>query len=138
MKALDPLTFTVQLGQFYEKSKESGTVAVTMKRSKASSDSNLKLKLNVVTSRRLVRASKTKQTLPKGSEEAMKSGIATEDVRYPCLVRAVYKNQKISTMVAPDDFNKFQNAYGTIIKAYMDSLKKKERTKKNKKPKTSH
>ncbi|KAG0176486.1 RNA-binding signal recognition particle subunit srp14 [Apophysomyces sp. BC1034] len=83
-------------------------------------------------------ASKIKKEIPKGGEEAIKSDVPADDVRYPCLVRAAYKNKKISTMVAPDDFNKFQTAYGTIIKAYMDSLKKKERTKKSKRPKTSN
>ncbi|KAI9364291.1 signal recognition particle, SRP9/SRP14 subunit [Pilaira anomala] len=117
MKDLDILAFTVELGQFYEKSKTAGTVAVTMKR---------------MTGPRLVMVSKVKKALPKGGE-AVVSAPKKDDVQYPCLVRAVYKKQKISTIVAPEDFDRFQNAYSTIIRAYMDSLKKKDRSKKVKK-----
>lgn len=117
MKDLDPLAFTVELGQFYEKSKTAGTVSVTMKR---------------MTAPRLVKASKVKKAMPKGGDAVVEN--ATEsDVQYPCLVRAVYKKNKISTIIAPDDFDRFQNAYSTIIRAYMDSLKKKDRSKKVKK-----
>ncbi|KAG1170686.1 hypothetical protein G6F70_007548 [Rhizopus microsporus] len=114
MKELDPLTFTVELGQFYEKAKTAGNVSVTMKR---------------MTAKRLIRASKVKKEMPKGGD-AVVNNSNNSDVQYPCLVRAVYKNQKISTIVAPEDFQKFQNAYGTVLRAYMDTLKKKDRSKK--------
>ncbi|CEP14606.1 hypothetical protein [Parasitella parasitica] len=109
--------FTVELGQFYEKSKTAGTVSVTMKR---------------MTATRLVKASKVKKEMPKGGGTVVAS-TENDSVEYPCLIRAVYRKNKISTIIAPDDFDKFQNAYSTIIRAYMDSLKKKDRSKKVKK-----
>ncbi|KAG2233906.1 signal recognition particle, SRP9/SRP14 subunit [Thamnidium elegans] len=124
MKDLDVLAFTVELGEFYEKSKTAGTVSVTMKR---------------MTAPRLVMTSKVKKVMPKGGELVVENP-TRDDVKYPCLVRAVYRKQKISTivqynfiLVSPDDFDRFQNAYSTIIRAYMDSLKKKDRSKKAKK-----
>ncbi|KAG1087241.1 hypothetical protein G6F42_020680 [Rhizopus arrhizus] len=115
MKELDPLAFTVELGQFYEKSKTAGNVSVTMKR---------------MTANRLIKTSKVKKEMPKGGS-AVVANAEAEDVQYPCLVRAVYKKNKISTIIAPDDFDRFQNAYSTIIRAYMDTLKKKDRSKKS-------
>ncbi|KAI9310920.1 signal recognition particle, SRP9/SRP14 subunit [Dichotomocladium elegans] len=122
MKELDPVAFTVQLGRLYEQSRKSGTVSVTMKR---------------MTERRVVMATKTKKETPKGGEAVLDKTRNPEDVQYPCLVRATFKNTKLSTVVPVEDLDKFQNAYTTVIKAYMDSLKKKERTRKPKKQKTA-
>ncbi|CAO3597414.1 unnamed protein product [Absidia cylindrospora] len=83
--------------------------------------------------RRLALAQKVKKTLPKGGELVVEG----KSDRYPTIVRATYKDTKISTIVTPDDFNKFQSSYGTVIRAYMDTLKKKERSKKVKKPKAN-
>ncbi|KAG1151900.1 hypothetical protein G6F37_004218 [Rhizopus arrhizus] len=116
MRELDPLAFTVELGQFYEKSKTTGNVSVTMKR---------------MTATRLIKASKIKKEMPKGGDAVVNND--SQDIQYPCLVRATFKNQKISTIVAPEDITKFQNAYSTVIRAYMDTLKKKDRSKKVKK-----
>ncbi|GBB86214.1 hypothetical protein RclHR1_12650007 [Rhizophagus clarus] len=48
---------------------------------------------------------------------------------YSCLVRAVYGNSKISTLVSPSDTDKFITGYSNILKVHMDSMKKKERKK---------
>ncbi|KAI8381555.1 signal recognition particle, SRP14 subunit [Radiomyces spectabilis] len=119
MKELDPVTFTVELGRFYEATRGSGAVSVTMKR---------------MTAHRLTRAKKISKMVPKSADKVLETKV-DEDVQYPTLVRATYKDKKISTMVSPDDFEKFQNAYSTVIRAYMDALKKKTRTKKAKKTK---
>ncbi|RKO88001.1 hypothetical protein BDK51DRAFT_39090 [Blyttiomyces helicus] len=50
------------------------------------------------------------------------------DVEFPCLVRAVCGTAgktKISTLVLPADTDRFQDEYGNIVLAHMDSLKKK-------------
>ena len=49
-----------------------------------------------------------------------------------CLMRVVYKNEKISTIVHAKDVNKFQLAYCNLLKSNMDGLKrqKKQKTKK--------
>jgi len=48
---------------------------------------------------------------------------------YSCLVRAVYGDIKISTLVSPPDTDKFITGYSNILKVHMDSMKKKERKK---------
>ncbi|SAM07843.1 hypothetical protein [Absidia glauca] len=118
MKDVDPVAFTVELGRLYELSKTSGNVSVTMKR---------------MTRHRLLKLQKVKKCLPKGGDAVVQGGLD----EYPTLVRATYKDTKISTIVSPDEFNKFQTSYGTVIRAYMDTLKKKERSKKVKKQKST-
>merc|ERR1712105_52866 len=55
-----------------------------------------------------------------------------EPSEYMCLVRAVFKNEKISTVVHSKEVNKFQLAYCNLLKSNMDGLKrqKKQKTKK--------
>ncbi|RUP21986.1 hypothetical protein BC936DRAFT_139138, partial [Jimgerdemannia flammicorona] len=68
-----------------------------------------------------------------------------DDREHPCLVRAVYKKTKISTLVHASNTDRFQFNYGNIVKVHMDSLKKKDRKAKtalkkrtaNKKPKAT-
>ncbi|GAB5586313.1 RNA-binding signal recognition particle subunit srp14 [Umbelopsis nana] len=50
-----------------------------------------------------------------------------DNQEYLCLIRAKYKNENISTRVNGAEYEKFQQAYSNIIKAYMDALKKKDR-----------
>ncbi|CAO3587477.1 unnamed protein product [Absidia cylindrospora] len=118
MKDIDPTTFTVELGKLYELSKVSGNVSVTMKRSNERT---------------------TIETGVQDEEDHAKgwrSCCQWKIDEYPTLIRATYKDTKISTIVSPNEFNKFQSTYATVIRAYMDTLKKKERTKKTKKQKT--
>ncbi|CAF2647199.1 unnamed protein product [Rotaria sp. Silwood2] len=51
-------------------------------------------------------------------------------VEYKCLVRAVYGSKKLSTVVSSKDINRFQLAYANLLKANMDSLKKKAKENK--------
>ena len=55
-----------------------------------------------------------------------------EPAEYQCLVRAVFRKQKISTVVHSKEVNKFQLAYCNLLKNSMDGLKrqKKQKTKK--------
>ena len=48
---------------------------------------------------------------------------------FMCLMRAVYKNEKISTIVHPKDVNKFQMAYCNLLKSNMDGLKRQKKQK---------
>ena len=50
---------------------------------------------------------------------------AHEYAEYKCLVRAVYGSKKLSTIVSSKDINRFQLAYSNLLKANMDTLKKK-------------
>ncbi|KAK9711636.1 RNA-binding signal recognition particle subunit srp14 [Basidiobolus ranarum] len=96
---VDNNSFLTQVTRFFEKSKTSGTVYLNMKRF---------------------------------DHEAKKKGSTievTEETEYSTLVRASCGNAKISTLVQPNDFEKFLDAYGNIMKVQMDALKKKERKK---------
>jgi len=52
-----------------------------------------------------------------------------EPSEHKCLIRVVLGNKKISTVVSQRDVNKFQLAYANVLKANMDGLKKKEKSK---------
>lgn len=52
----------------------------------------------IVTAPRLVMANKVKKVMPKGGDVVVQS-TPESDVQYPCLVRAIYKKNKISTIV---------------------------------------
>jgi hypothetical protein len=49
----------------------------------------------------------------------------TDGIEYKCLVRAVYRSKKLSTVVTAKDINRFQLAYANLLKVNMDTLKKK-------------
>ena len=49
---------------------------------------------------------------------------------YVCLVRAAAAKRKIAAAVPAKDAARFLESYGTILKAHMDGLKKKEKAKK--------
>ena len=44
-------------------------------------------------------------------------------------MRAVYKGEKISTVVNAKDVNKFQMAYCNLLKSNMDGLKRQKKVK---------
>jgi len=54
-----------------------------------------------------------------------------------CLFRATNGKKKFSTVVMHKDVNKFQQAYGTVLKANIDNLKKRDKAKKSKKAKAT-
>ena len=49
---------------------------------------------------------------------------------YVCLVRAADAKRKIATSVTAKDAPRFVESYGTILKAHVDGLKKREKAKK--------
>eukprot|EP00887_Chlorella_sp_A99_P001824 scaffold19.g1824.t1 len=51
---------------------------------------------------------------------------------YVCLVRATDGKRKLSTSVAGKDVARFHDSYTTIMRAHMDTLRKRERTRHNK------
>ncbi|KAJ2955437.1 hypothetical protein NQZ79_g8555 [Umbelopsis isabellina] len=107
MRELDPISFTVELGRFYEQAKTSGTVYVTMKR--------------------LTREPSQGQRKRKLEDTTMAEATELENKEYVCLIRAKLHKESISTRVNGAQYEKFQTAYSNIIKAYMDALQKKDR-----------
>ncbi|CAF1439546.1 unnamed protein product, partial [Didymodactylos carnosus] len=51
-------------------------------------------------------------------------------IEYKCLLHAKFGSKKLSTVVSAKDVNRFQLAYSNLLKANMDTLKKKEKEKK--------
>lgn len=69
-------------------------------------------------------------TMKRTNEKARK-GKDKNQGEYKCLVRATDgKHKKISTIVPVKELEKFKDSFGTILKAKMDGLKKRERKRK--------
>lgn len=101
---LDP--FLNELTKLYENTKKSGTVWVTLKRS-------------------------TLQRQKKRKKPEETPAQAAEAPEFRCLVRATDGKKKISCSLTAKDHQRFQTSYATVLKAHMDSLKKKEKNKKS-------
>ncbi|KAL2636153.1 hypothetical protein R1flu_007632 [Riccia fluitans] len=105
MVLLDTDPFLNELTKLYENNRESGTVWVTLKRSTL------------------------KPQRKRKPEDTTDAG----DTQFRCLVRATDGKKKISAALTAKDHQRFQMAYATVLKAHMDSLKKRD--KKDKKEK---
>ncbi|PKA54627.1 Signal recognition particle 14 kDa protein [Apostasia shenzhenica] len=103
MVLLQPDPFLNELTNMYERTKEKGSVWVTLKRS------SMKCK------------AKRKKLENSG-----------EIIDYRCLVRATDSKRTISTVLSAKDYLRFQASYATILKAHMNALKKRERKDKKK------
>ncbi|CAK0787488.1 hypothetical protein CVIRNUC_010708 [Coccomyxa viridis] len=68
-------------------------------------------------------------TLKRSNLKPRKSKKSHEGLPYVCLVRATDGKRKISTTVTAKDYSRFQESYATILKAHMDALKRREKTK---------
>nr|CAH8819382.1 unnamed protein product [Trichobilharzia regenti] len=98
---LDNDTFLTSLHKFFNQSKSSGSLYITMKRY----DGRVK-------------------PIPKRSQKAKDAHVASEN---SCLIRATLGNQKISTVVHQKDMNRFNQAYSNLLKANIDGLKKRDK-----------
>ncbi|XP_054714303.1 signal recognition particle 14 kDa protein-like [Uloborus diversus] len=104
MVLLENEAFLSELTRLFQKSRNSGSLYITMKRY----DGRNRPKPNL--------SRPTSVPLPAVSE-------------YKCLIRAHVGNKKISTVVNAKDVNKFQLAYSNLLKGNMDGLKKKDKKK---------
>ncbi|CAI5964208.1 unnamed protein product [Closterium sp. NIES-65] len=72
---------------------------------------------------------------PKGGEKAGGDDVEEDEssaAEYRCVVRATDGKRKISTLLGPREHAKFQAAYALVLKAHMDSLKRKEKRERKK------
>ncbi len=107
--------FLLELTKLFQQQrlKTSGSLSLTMKRY----DGRTKPKAKLTKKQRLEQ---------KNSPSNSSNTPTTHDsVEYKCLVRAVYGSKKLSTVVSAKDINRFQLAYSNLLKANMDTLKKK-------------
>lgn len=108
MVLLENDTFLVELTSLYQKTRNSGTVNLTMKKYDG----------------------RTKPTPKPDSKARYKPPSAPEPVQQDlCLIRASNGKKKISTIVSAKDINRFQMAYTSVLRANFDALKKRERRK---------
>ncbi|WIA37014.1 hypothetical protein OEZ86_013998 [Tetradesmus obliquus] len=107
-------TFLNELHKLFERKKKSGSIWITMKRS------------NQKPARKEgAGSSKKKQQKKKGSTPPPSAA----EAEYKCLIRATDGKRKISTAVVASEIVKFQSSYALILRAHMDSLKKREKSK---------
>eukprot|EP00879_Flechtneria_rotunda_P000747 GHRR01000867.1.p2 GENE.GHRR01000867.1~~GHRR01000867.1.p2 ORF type:complete len:105 (+),score=32.48 GHRR01000867.1:278-592(+) len=70
-------------------------------------------------------------TMKRSNQKPLKGkkqkGASAED--YKCLLRATDGKRKISTALSASEYMKFQQSYAVILRAHMDSLKKREKAK---------
>lgn len=62
-----------------------------------------------------------------------KAGGDVDPADCKCLIRAIGNKKKISAMIPAKDHAKFMQSYGNILKISLDSLKKREKKKQEKK-----
>ena len=107
--------FLLELTKLFQKQrvKTSGSLSLTMKRY----DGRTKPARQLTKKQRL-EGKNLSTSLPN-------SPTTSEPLEYKCLVRAVFGSKKLSTVVAAKDVNRFQLAYSNLLKANMDTLKKK-------------
>jgi len=61
-----------------------------------------------------------------------------EPTKYNCLLRARFKSHKISTVVAPEEVQKYQQQFNHLLRLSIDGLKKEKKpNKKSKKQKAT-
>ncbi|GBE77586.1 Signal recognition particle protein [Sparassis crispa] len=70
----------------------------------------------------------THKRLTHDGEDAQMSSADDENKEYPCLIRVTDgKEANFSTRVQPDELEKFHSAYGTLLKASMTTLRKRDK-----------
>ncbi|KAJ6606810.1 signal recognition particle, SRP9/SRP14 subunit [Mycena sp. CBHHK59/15] len=100
MELLDNDSFLKQLAALFESSKEHGSIWLTHKR-----------------------------LIHDGEDVSMAQADGAEDTReYPCLIRVTDGGAaKFSTRVTSSQLEKFHHAYGTLLKASMTTLRKRDK-----------
>ncbi|CAJ0767830.1 7869_t:CDS:2, partial [Entrophospora sp. SA101] len=75
------------------------------------------------------KAQESSETNEKDKLTSTKEIKISDDKEYPCIIRASCKRKKFSTLVNPNDLESFLTKYSVIMKAGLDSMKKKSRKK---------
>jgi len=116
--------FLSRLTLMFDKSRTKGHVSICMKRYDG--------RTKPIPKNRPVPVKKKGQSSKLNPKIPPASAPHPDPSEYMCLVRAVFKNEKISTVVHSKEVNKFQLAYCNLLKSNMDGLKrqKKQKTKK--------
>ena len=73
---------------------------------------------------------------PAGAAKAASAASSDGSPVHDCLVRAVGSKQKISALITAKNYQRFMQSYGNILKVSLDSLKKREKKRLEKKGST--
>ncbi|CAF0818754.1 unnamed protein product [Adineta ricciae] len=121
---LDNDHFLLELTKLFQQQrvKNSGSLCLTMKRY----GGQTKPKPQLTKKQRLEQKNASTPTATTSAH----SPTTSEPVEYKCLVRAGFGSKKLSTVVSAKDINRFQLAYSNLLKANMDTLKKKAKESK--------
>ncbi|UJR27098.1 hypothetical protein I4U23_008398 [Adineta vaga] len=116
--------FLLELTKLFQQQrvKNSGSLSLTMKRY----NGQTKPKPQLTKKQRLEQKKASTPT----ATTSPHSPTTHEVTEYKCLVRAVFGSKKLSTVVSSKDINRFQLAYSNLLKANMDTLKKKAKESK--------
>ncbi|CAG0878542.1 unnamed protein product [Darwinula stevensoni] len=114
MVLLENEAFLSELTRLFQRTRNKGSVTITMKRYDGRTKPIPKKKKEGKGGKK----GKTPMTLSPESP-----------AEYMCLFRAKHNSQKISTVVHAKDVNKFQLAYCNVLKGNMDALKKLKKSK---------
>jgi len=113
--------FLSRMTLMFDRSRGKGNISICMKRY----DGRTK---PIPKSRKADNKKKGKQALCQGKLPPA-SAPHPEPSEYMCLVRAVFKSEKISTVIHAKEVNKFQLAYCNLLKSNMDGLKRQKKQK---------
>ncbi|XP_003738386.1 signal recognition particle 14 kDa protein [Galendromus occidentalis] len=116
---LESEAFLTELTRMFQKSRDSGSLVITMKRW----DGHEKPK-----PRDLEKKPPKNKKLKKKLEK-LQSIAPAQTKEYKCLLRAVLGSRKISTVVTPQEAMKFQASYSILLRGNIDGLRKKEKKK---------
>ncbi|KII93013.1 hypothetical protein PLICRDRAFT_170812 [Plicaturopsis crispa FD-325 SS-3] len=97
MEPVDQDTFLTRLAALFESTKQQGSIWLTHKR------------------------------LTYDGGDAIMAGEEDEAREYPCLLRATDGDTKFSTQVSSSELHRFHAAYGTLLKASMATLRKRDK-----------
>ena len=119
---LDSDHFLLELTKLFQQQrlKNAGSLSLTMKRY----DGRTKPQTKLTKKQRLEQKSS-------GASPPSTPATTADTIEYKCLVRASFGSKKLSTLVSAKDINRFQLAYANLLKANMDTLKKKAKESKS-------
>merc|ERR1712156_1361652 len=118
MVLLEGDQFLSRLTLMFDKARSKGHVQLTMKRYDGKTKPTPRPDEKKT-------SQKSKQSKPRSESTSSHHG----DPEFMCLIRAVYRSEKITTVVHQRDINKFQLAYCNLLKSHMDGLKRQKKAK---------
>jgi signal recognition particle subunit SRP14 len=119
---VDPDKFLTELNKLFDRTKDKGTVFLSMKRSKSVTKFSNNQKSMQASNPALLRRSffipafLTLSHFHAAAQKPKRSKVQPAPEDYKCLVRVSDGKRKVSTIIAGKDLNRFQDSYNTLLK----------------------